>query len=127
MEGYLTHHWCKVPRGNTTSRVKIFELTHLLAIRNFRPSEIMEGYFTHHWCKVPRGNTPFRVKIFKFYSSDCTTVKSSKSEFLAVVRPKWVKNHGGILYTPPVLRSEGKYSFQGEIFRFGTFDRGVTR
>ncbi len=52
----------------------------------------------HHWCKVPRENTPARVKTSEFYSSGRPTVKSSESEFSDVVRPKRVRNHGGILY-----------------------------
>ncbi len=47
-------------------------------------------------------------------------VDSTESEFSAVKRPKWVKNHGDILYAPLVQSSKGKYSLQFKIFEFYT-------
>ncbi len=50
-------------------------------------------------------------------------VASTESEFLAVRRPKRVKNHGEKLYAPLVQNSEGKYSLQVKIFEFYPSDR----
>ncbi len=43
-----------------------------------------------------KGKYWLRVNILEFYASGRTTVKSSKSEFLAIGRSKRIKNHGGI-------------------------------
>ncbi len=51
-------------------------------------------------------------------ASGRTPVERTKSKFSALGRPKRVKNPGEQLYAPLVQSSEGKYSFQVQIFEF---------